>query len=33
MGLSFRDVEDPLAERGVIVSYDAIRYWSAKFGP
>ncbi len=31
--LSFRDVEDLLAERGVIVSYEAIRYWCAKFGP
>jgi len=31
--LSFRDVEDLLAERGVIVSYEAIRSWCAKFGP
>lgn len=31
--LSFRDVEDLLAERGVIVSYEAIRCWCAKFGP
>ena len=31
--LSFRDVEDLLAERGVIVSYEAIRHWCAKFGP
>jgi len=31
--LSFRDVEDLLAERGVIVSYQAIRGWCAKFGP
>ncbi len=31
--LSFRDVEDLLAERGVTVSYEAIRYWCAKFGP
>ncbi len=31
--LSFRDVEDLLAERGVIVSYEAIRYWCTKFGP
>ncbi|MGB5707102.1 MAG: IS6 family transposase [Arenicellales bacterium] len=30
--LSFRDVEDLLAERGVIVSYEAIRYWCRKFG-
>ena len=31
-GLSLRDVEDLLAERGVTVSYEAIRYWCAKFG-
>ncbi len=31
--LSFRDIEDLLAERGVIVSYEAIRLWCAKFGP
>jgi putative transposase len=31
--LSFRDVEDLLGERGVIVSYEAIRYWCLKFGP
>src|ERR1700730_8033649 len=31
--LSFRDVEDLLAERGVIVSYEAIRLWCQKFGP
>ncbi len=31
--LSFRDVEDLLAERGVAVSYEAIRYWCLKFGP
>ena len=31
--LSLRDVEDLLAERGVIVSYEAIRSWCAKFGP
>ena len=31
--LSFRDVEDLLAERGVVVSYEAIRGWCAKFGP
>ena len=28
--LSFRDVEDLLAERGVIVSYETIRQWSRK---
>ena len=31
--LSFRDVEDLLAERGITVSYEAIRLWCAKFGP
>ena len=31
--LSFRDVEDLLAERGVIVSYESIRRWCLKFGP
>ncbi len=30
--LSFRDAEDLLAERGVIVSYEAIRQWCRKFG-
>ncbi len=30
--LSFRDVEDLLAKRGVIVSYETIRQWSLKFG-
>lgn len=30
--LSFRDVEDLLAERGVTVSYETIRYWCSKFG-
>jgi len=30
--LSFRDVEDLLAMRGVIVSYETIRQWSRKFG-
>jgi len=30
--LSFRDVEDLLAERGIIVSYEAIRRWCRKFG-
>ena len=32
-GLSLRDVEDLLAERGIIVSHEAIRLWCAKFGP
>lgn len=31
--LSFRDIEDLLAERGVIVSYESIRQWCGKFGP
>src|SRR5262245_49592855 len=30
--LSFRDVEELLAERGVTVSYDAVRQWCLKFG-
>ncbi len=30
--LSLRDVEDLLAERGVIVSYESIRKWCRKFG-
>ena len=31
--LSFRDVEDLLAERGIIVSYETVRQWCLKFGP
>ena len=31
--LSFRDVEERLAERGVIVSYETIRTWCKMFGP
>ncbi len=31
--LSFRDVEELLAERGVDVSYETIRRWTTKFGP
>jgi len=30
--LSFRDIEDLLAERGVIVTYESIRQWCMKFG-
>ena len=30
--LSFRDVEELLAERGVLVSYEAVRQWCLKFG-
>jgi len=31
--LSFRDVEELLAQRGVIVSYESIRRWCFKSGP
>src|SRR3954469_16092937 len=31
--MSFRDVEDLLAQRGIIVSYETIRAWCRKFGP
>jgi DDE domain len=31
--LSFRDIEDLLAERGIIVSYETIRRWVNHFGP
>ena len=30
--LSYRDVEELLAERGIIVSYETIRQWTRKFG-
>jgi len=30
--LSYRDVEDLLAERGVDVSYETVRQWALKFG-
>ena len=30
--LSHRDIEDLLAQRGVIVSYESIRLWCIKFG-
>ncbi len=30
--LSYRDVEELLAERGVIVTYETIRQWWQKFG-
>ncbi len=30
--LSFRDVEELLVERGVVVSYETVRRWVAKFG-
>ena len=32
-GLSFRAVEDLLAERGILVSYETIRQWCGKFVP
>ena len=31
--LSFRDVEELMAARGVDVSYETIRCWTIKFGP
>src|ERR1700748_2543695 len=31
--LSLRDVEELLAERGIIVSYETIRRWVTHFGP
>lgn len=31
--LSHRDIEDLLSERGIEVSYEAIRLWCNKFGP
>ncbi len=30
--LSYRDVEDLLAERGIAVSYESVRLWCNKFG-
>src|SRR4028118_1896998 len=30
--LSYRDVEELLAERGIMVTYETIRQWSRKFG-
>jgi putative transposase len=30
--LSFRDVEDLLAQRGIDVSYETVRRWSVEFG-
>ena len=32
-GMSFRDVEDLLAERGIIVSYETIRRGAGKSAP
>src|SRR5260370_12627234 len=31
--LSYRDVEELLAERGLAVSYETVRRWVLKFGP
>ena len=31
--LSLRDVEDLLAERGIMVSYETVRRWVNYFGP
>src|SRR5258707_1481133 len=31
--LSYRDVEELLAERGIDVSYESVRRWVLKFGP
>lgn len=31
--LSYRDVEKPLAERGLDVSYESVRSWVVKFAP
>ena len=31
--LSFRDVEELMAARGVNVTYETIRCWTIKFGP
>jgi len=30
--LSFREVEELLAERGIIVTYESVRQWCQKFG-
>ncbi|MDP9314427.1 MAG: IS6 family transposase, partial [Chloroflexota bacterium] len=30
--LSYRDVEELLAERGIVVTYETIRQWTRKFG-
>ena len=30
--LSFRDIEELMCERGIIVSYETIRWWCLKFG-
>jgi putative transposase len=30
--LSYRDIEDLLAQRGITVSYETVRLWCIKFG-
>ena len=30
--LSFRDVEELLAQRGIVVTYETVRQWCLKFG-
>ena len=30
--MSYRDVEDMLAERGIDVSYETVRRWALEFG-
>ena len=30
--LSFRDIEELLAARGIILTYETIRHWCLKFG-
>src|SRR5918992_3275585 len=30
--LSYRNVEELMAERGILLTYEAVRYWSRKFG-
>jgi putative transposase len=31
--LSLRNVEDLLAERGIDISYETVRFWWNRFGP
>ena len=30
--LSYRDVEEMMAVRGVVLTYETVRYWAQKFG-
>jgi len=32
LSLSFRDVEELLAQRGIVVTYETVRQWCLKFG-